>query len=390
MFSRLFAVIWIIATLGVPFVSPFIYKAYKFNGRLGAMEDETSNASDNYSSVNSVETDLDRITSSPMKNYFYNLRDNFGYNQTSTCAYVALGMLLTYYDSYYNDNLVPEQYDANAYLNSMSEYASATSPGSNETPIPITPPLNVYEYINTLRENEETSLHAKLVVISNNIMPTVNELYNFLEQYLEINNLISPEDWEIKKDSALYPANIVPDKNITYSEMMLNDIKAYLKQGIPVLVGISQEYGTHAVIAYDYDEEKDIVYAHFGYHNGVYHENIFSEFEYIMGYITMKPTNIHTHSYNYIINNEAKCSCALPNHIHNYKYKQKNSTKHIYYCYLCGYSTEMNHKFTKRGTGIYSKYVICANCGYMKLDDGSLTPILPTSLVTTPEINYEV
>ena len=43
--------------------------------------------------------------------YFSNLVDNFGNNTHGTCSYVAIGMLLSFYDSYWNDNLIPESYD---------------------------------------------------------------------------------------------------------------------------------------------------------------------------------------------------------------------------------------------------------------------------------------
>ena len=39
-----------------------------------------------------------------MEAYFRGLKRNFGYNKIGTCGYVAIGMLLSYYDSYLNDN----------------------------------------------------------------------------------------------------------------------------------------------------------------------------------------------------------------------------------------------------------------------------------------------
>ena len=49
-----------------------------------------------------------------MYKYFKNLTENIGYNETSSsCGYVALGMLLNYYDTSLNDNIVEEKYEVN-------------------------------------------------------------------------------------------------------------------------------------------------------------------------------------------------------------------------------------------------------------------------------------
>ena len=43
--------------------------------------------------------------------YFDNLTYNLGMNYKGSCGYVAIGMLLSYYDSFLDDNIIPEQYD---------------------------------------------------------------------------------------------------------------------------------------------------------------------------------------------------------------------------------------------------------------------------------------
>lgn len=42
--------------------------------------------------------------------YFSNLRSNFGTNRFGTCAFVAMGMLLSFYDTYWDDSIVPSAY----------------------------------------------------------------------------------------------------------------------------------------------------------------------------------------------------------------------------------------------------------------------------------------
>ena len=51
-----------------------------------------------------------------MESYFDNLTTNHGHNTIGSCGYVAIDMLLCYYDTYLNDNIVPEQYDVMAVM----------------------------------------------------------------------------------------------------------------------------------------------------------------------------------------------------------------------------------------------------------------------------------
>ncbi|MCM1259324.1 MAG: hypothetical protein NC182_00075 [Prevotella sp.] len=42
--------------------------------------------------------------------YFENLHRNIGNNANGSCSYVASGTLLSYYDTFYNDKIVPNTY----------------------------------------------------------------------------------------------------------------------------------------------------------------------------------------------------------------------------------------------------------------------------------------
>ncbi len=43
--------------------------------------------------------------------YFSNLHENISNNSHGTCSYVAIGMFLSYYDSYWDDSFIPEEFD---------------------------------------------------------------------------------------------------------------------------------------------------------------------------------------------------------------------------------------------------------------------------------------
>lgn len=43
--------------------------------------------------------------------YFDGLNKNFGNNTYGTCNYVAIGMILSFYDTYWDEGFIPEKYD---------------------------------------------------------------------------------------------------------------------------------------------------------------------------------------------------------------------------------------------------------------------------------------
>lgn len=56
--------------------------------------------------------------------YFSNLKENIGNNSHGSCSYVALAMLISFYDSYWNDLFIPEEYDVEP-ISSFITYPSA-------------------------------------------------------------------------------------------------------------------------------------------------------------------------------------------------------------------------------------------------------------------------
>ena len=65
-----------------------------------------------------------------MESYFDNLTINHGDNTIGSCGYVAIDMLLCYYDTYLNDNIVPEQYDVPSESSCYNVICRRNSPGS--------------------------------------------------------------------------------------------------------------------------------------------------------------------------------------------------------------------------------------------------------------------
>ena len=182
------------------------------------------------STANISDSDLARINANQMRTFFYNLRTNFGYNQYGSCGYVALGMLLSYYDSYLNDELIPENYDQQAIMENMDEYTVVDSPGTNETSISSS---NEEDYIfNLINTYSDSSFHANLVSIGDELGYGLGTTPNILEEvlidYIEADNSINQLDLNVEKVVFDNFMELVPGEDYTYSEMMIEDIKEYV------------------------------------------------------------------------------------------------------------------------------------------------------------------
>lgn len=165
---------------------------------------------------------------------------------------------------------------------------------------------------------------------------------------------------------------------------MLQDIKTYVKLGQIVIVAISgrdtRYYNRnvgHAIVAYDYDEDTDTLYGHFGWNSFYNHTNVLGrvnvyDFQHIVGYIVASPyESDHVHSNNYVLpSGQNVCSCQLSSHEHRYKYEASTASQHRRYCY-CGYSSYEAHTFS----GSSGRYVFCRQCNYRKLNDGGIIDI---------------
>lgn len=99
--------------------------------------------------------------------YFKNLRDRYGNNVKKTCSYVATEMLLSYYDSFWNDGFLPEKYDGDNILVAGTILNSISSPGSRtEAKAEINVRgLSDEEYYNLVNEHKGDTLHLELISI---------------------------------------------------------------------------------------------------------------------------------------------------------------------------------------------------------------------------------
>lgn len=259
----------------------------------------------------------------PNSSYFSNLLSNFGNNQTnSTCGYVALAMLLSYYDNVLNDNIVADDYEVDG-INGESN-GTLFEPDANMP----TNPDNVPGYYNVLRNHVEDSLHAYLILKDKNAID-VNPPNNYIASTYKAEFGTNEYDLSALALSYLSEMNINQYCNIvsnvsygtSYSvDDIVDEIIAELSAGRPVLCGFSG----HARIVYGYSSTMT---THFLCHDGYVNlsaRDLLAPYDggfdlygnpYEIGYVSLH-FNFHVHSYtdHYVYYNSQKhkayCSCG--------------------------------------------------------------------------------
>ncbi len=260
-----------------------------------------------------------------MTNYFYNLND-YAQNTSGTCGYIALQMLLSFYNHYWNDNIIPEAFETTSTLNYSNNSAS---PGTID------------------------DFHTLLLSIGHSLgySDALNADTGFsdvITAYFNNYSSDSIKNWTISSFYNHYPENPYPNTNITYSQYYANNIKRLVKSGIPTIVYIHEivdgEELTHACIAFDYDDTLGRLIFKTGWHSN-HISTLEREDNCIIGYCSL--LNIyspHIHSTNYTYNEEPCCSCQLPDHEHTFTYTSNGTSGHTCTCY-CGNSEHQEHSF---------------------------------------------
>ena len=264
----------------------------------------------NYAQFTNVE--YYQETTFDMKNYFQNLWEYAPSNSVGSCGFVSLISLMSYYDTFYNDNIIPDVYeDHNSTCQTEGE-AKASSPGTVNEFYQSSP---TYTYYDFCHDTQHYNLQSKLTVlrniyISNTDNPTDFETsiggwdFEDLFDHFYLNNEI---DVEVTR---WHTSNI--DQNIA-------TIKSIIDQGKPAIVDIKRivpnnpENYYHSVVAYDYDENG--IYANFGWGSTQTRSLLLggsNGYNYIEDIFDLDfSSNQHVHSNNYVINNEGHCGCNL-------------------------------------------------------------------------------
>lgn len=336
--------------------------------------------------------------------YFDNLTKNFGYNYKGSCGYIAIGMLLSYYDTFLNDEIIPETYDINSTGTSTDVIARRNSPGvlrdflSNSADYKDYNygfDLSAEEYYTNMEALSNVSLHSKLITIGAKL------------GYYDFNDDSSPcgtnfkMRYDVMDEYLSNTLGYTQGTQYTYSYLngessssMSSSVKEFaidqVKKGNPVMISIGGSNGGHVAIAYDYDSNNDKLYCNMGW-NAYSTQRTIEEY----GYTTYRTalsidfTSSHVCANNYSITtiednipntvnycyNDCRINTYTGTYEHSYKdhYEYYSKQKHKSYC-ACG-SHKLNFHVVKEiyGTGMHS-YGICVDCK-QTIDMG--TTILP-------------
>lgn len=171
--------------------------------------------SKNYcSGIEESNVDLDLIQTYGNSSNRYNFLNQYyrnltyhGYNRKGSCGYVAIGMFLSFYDTYWNDKIIPDDYDKTVRISSTDYDGYGRSPGIYD---PISSDSSVYnndlKYKKYMLTQTATNFHAYLISIGNSlgyigILPsgsyglTLAQLYKVLNKYLESHPAANSENF---------------------------------------------------------------------------------------------------------------------------------------------------------------------------------------------------
>ena len=312
-------------------------------------------------SANEVQNSNENESLFSMKNYFQNLYENSPDNSRGSCAYVSLIQCLSYYDTFYNDNIIPESYEVNEISQSYSECVE-NSPG-------VLRRMMLGDVIEDIENNKHIDYQSKLMdIFYSNILDGDGSIttisfvaYNSILDYLFPNNNVFVE--RLTYNDYFY------DKS--YDDPQVKDwcesyIKTQLDLGKPVIVGLkytNNENGdleNHAVVAYYYDEEG--IHANFGW-SEEYNDVVLNEYS-IFEMVVLDVSDLpEVHSNNYKIIDDEYCGCGYKTHTHTYPedWTSISDITHSKECTNCNYiKTEEHNK------NIEGEYIKCDNCIWEK------------------------
>ena len=309
-------------------------------------------------------------------NYFYHLRQNFADNEVGSCSYVAAAMLLSYYDTYWNDDIIYDHYDANndSFIEEPLENVSV-SPGIKmedyddfKTELGLSS-IDVNNYDTIVTNYYGDYFHLYLIKLARD-----NGIYNALDCYS-----LFPGGVKNLLEYYLTDKRGFTDYTVNFEHITgFSDVRSYaiekVKQGIPVFVSTTNiDLEAHSFIIYDYDEINDELYCHMGWHrSGSYHV-AFSTLPYTLfeGAVTIEFTGDHVHSNNYVASDGTSyCSCYFSCHPeHEHIYESVNNTYHTYSCQCEPQGAQIEHDmYLSMSVGTNQHGYKCCDCGYIDED----------------------
>lgn len=252
-----------------------------------------------------------------MVTYFENLDTYFPENSVGSCGFVSLIQAMSYYDTFYSDNVIPEVYDRHNTSATTLNEAESSSPGVLHESFYDYNYSNYHDFCHATQSNNFQSL---LTVLHNINLSTDNQTdFHYSIGAWDYDNVF---DSFYGESSGIYVTEYYDLTQSLYEQA----IKSIIDSGNPAIVHISKndpstnDVIAHSVVAYDYDD--DHIYANFGYGVGSTHIPLIGgsyEYSEIYYAASLNFSSIgHTHSNNYVAYNYEYCGCNLSDKIYVY------------------------------------------------------------------------
>lgn len=250
------------------------------------------------------------ISNFNMQIYFENLYTYSPNNNIGSCGYVSLIQTMSYYDSYVNDEIIPEVYDKHDSNAITWESAAQVSPGVIRDSYNSSIGGSYYNYCHN---NYDVDFQCALTVANNQSDGTDNSSdFGY-----------SIGGWDYQKTFNKFYGENSPLTVVSYEtssqSAYLNYIRNSIDNGEPVIVHIKKhdssgnEIAFHSVVAYDYNSQG--VYANFGWGSSSTRELLIGGsygYDQITNcYRLVDNSTVHSHSNNYIIDGTSYCGCNL-------------------------------------------------------------------------------
>ena len=348
-----------------------IHQVHINNKKYGAVADESEMDSE-YSS-NLVHYNNEMVA------YFDNLTCNFGQNYKESCSFVALGMLLSYYDTFLNDDIIPELYDVPGSGVGTDMTQRRNSPGiMKDTIVNPEDPSESFNYVLRLSNEQyylklralaDKSLHAKfLTMYVETYSGQLEEEYPFGANLGGVGIILDKyfsQTVQFARGTQYDLEYVVFDETNTFDPATVhdrNDVKNFvikkIKAGYPVLLAVDPQNGMgHTCIAYDYNDNTGEIFCHMGWGAGSTH--VTPESRGLINYDAAMVIDFnlaHKHSDNYEVvsfnngNIDIKRYCPCSSEItvynpHSFSYENTDENYHTYTC-DCGLTKTEKHSYT--------------------------------------------
>ena len=295
----------------------------------------------NNKQMNDIQLQSENIQPHLIDSNGWTLIDNHEYfrqltNHPSTeggcCSFVALSNILGYLDTFYNDNIVSDNYI-------VKSHSLENSPGTNEA----------------LKNKLIDYGHHDIITDPDTIPATANEIestfLDYRDEFIPLNihddfHILCHDNWifEIEDLSPVY-------NSINTNRPVMLVMSSYYYSFYNGSTTITRQGEWHTVSAYGYKDDKFI--AHCGWEDSS--QYIISG-AVVISYISISYLGEHVHSRNYIMSTTSTmCGCG---HQCNYLYDITNTSQHRKYCRTCSYSIYENHRWV-----YYDGMTRCRDCG---------------------------